>query len=67
MAKKRNRNKQTRSKKQSVPAKQTPAQAPPPAPKDDGFEELDADDLIRLRIHGLDDILRKRKPRRRRS
>jgi hypothetical protein len=31
-----------------------------------GFEDLDAEDLINMKIHGLADMLRKRKPRRNR-
>ena len=30
-----------------------------------GFEDLDSEDLLRIRIHGLDDILRKRRRSRR--
>jgi hypothetical protein len=29
--------------------------------RDAGFEDLEADEVLRMRIHGFDDILRKRR------
>ncbi len=33
--------------------------------RDEGFEDLDEEDLLQIRIHGLDEILKKRRRGRR--